>query len=126
MNKILFLLAFTIALAIPGISQDSTYDAYVGKFNFPEGSAVPYVDVKLNNGVLTSESPAGTATLQRVEGDIFSIVEYNGIAEFKRNADGKITAVKVSVMGLEMEGTKESPKFKYLKWLPVSPVRMLQ
>jgi hypothetical protein len=126
MNKLLFLLAFSIALAIPGISQDSTFEAYTGKYNFPEGSAVPYVDVKLNNGVLTSESPAGTATLQRMEGDIFSIVEYNGVAEFKRNAEGKITTVKVSVMGLEMEGSKENPAFKYLKWLPVSPVRMLQ
>lgn len=126
MNKILFLFAFTIALAIPGIGQDSTYEAYVGKYNFPEGSAVPYVDVKIINGVLISESPAGTATLQRIEGDVFSIVEYNGTAEFKRNAEGKIFSVKVLVMGLEMEGSKEQPKFKYLKWLPPSPVRMLQ
>jgi hypothetical protein len=115
MNKVLFLIAFSIALAIPGISQDSTYEAYVGKYNFPEGSAVPYVDVKLTNGVLTSESPAGSATLQRVEGDVFSIVEYNGVAEFKRNAEGKIIGVKVSVMDLVMEGSKESAKFKYLK-----------
>lgn len=126
MNKILFLFAFTIALAIPGIGQDSTYEAYVGKYNFPEGSAVPWVDVKIVNGVLYSESPAGSATLQRIEKDIFSIVEYNGTAEFRRDADGKINSVKISVMGLEMEGSKESPKYKFFKWLPPGPVRMLQ
>ncbi len=126
MNKLLFLFAFSIALSIPGIGQDSTFEAYTGKFNFPEGSAVPWVEVKLNNGVLVSESPNGSATLQRIEGDVFSIVEYNGTAEFKRNAEGKVTSVKVVVMGLEMEGTKESAKFKYLRHLPISPVRMLQ
>lgn len=124
MNKVLFLFAFCFAFALQGIGQDSTYEAYIGKYNFPEGSAVPYVDVKLNNGILVSESPAGTATLQRIEGDMFSIVEYNGTAEFRRNTEGKIISVKVIVMGLEMEGSKESPKFRYLKWFPPSPVRM--
>ncbi len=125
MNKLLFILAFTVAIAIPGIGQDSTFEAYTGKYNFPEGSAVAYVEVKLADNVLSIESPAGNSTLQRVEGDIFSIVGYNGTAEFRRNAEGKITGVKLSVMGLEMEGTKEAPKFKYLKWLPPGPVRML-
>lgn len=121
MNKVLFLFAFVIALAVPGIGQDSTYADFTGKYIFPEGSAVPYVDVKLNNGVLISESPAGTATLQRIEKDTFSIVEYSGIAEFKRNAEGKIISVKVIVMGLEMEGLKELPKVKDPKDLPPGP-----
>lgn len=126
MNKLLILFVFSIAFSLPGMSQDSTYESYTGKYNFPEGSAVPYVDIKLINGVLISESPAGTATLQRIDKDTFSIVEYNGVAAFIRNAEGKVIAVKVSVMGLEMEGSREAPNFKFSGGLKQGPVRLLR
>lgn len=109
MSKVLMLLSFLVSFVIFSNAQDAPKTDYVGKYNFPEGSAVPYVEIKLSDSTLSAESPMGTATLQKIEGDVFSIVEYNGTAEFKRNSEGKVVSVKVTVMGLEMEGTKEGP-----------------
>lgn len=108
MKHILFITAFLFGGLVSSFAQKAPLTDYVGKFNFPEGSAVPWVVVKLTaDSVLVSESPHGNATLALVEGDIFAIVEYQGVAEFKRNGEGKVTKVKVSVQNMEMEGTKE-------------------
>jgi hypothetical protein len=109
MKKVILFSLFVFSGLISAFAQEAPpLDQYVGKFVFPEGSPVPWVEVKVVEGILVSESPMGKANLQRVENDIFTIVEYNGIAEFKRNSDLKIFAVKVSVMGLELEGTKQN------------------
>jgi len=107
MKNFLLVPFFTLFLCSLAAGQDAPLEQYIGKYVFPEGSAVPWVEVKLTEGVLITESPMGNATLQRIEKDLFSIVEYNGTSEFRRNADGKVTGIKVAVMGLEMEGTKE-------------------
>jgi hypothetical protein len=107
MKKLVTSLSFFLFLSFSAISQEAPLENYVGKFVFPADNPVPYVEVKLNGTTLMSESPMGSATLQRIEADQFSIVEYNGLAEFKRNGEGKVIGVKISVMGLEMEGKKE-------------------
>jgi hypothetical protein len=107
MKKLTTLFFFMSFLSLSAICQEAPLENYVGKFVFPAGSPVPHMEVKLNGTTLITESPMGSATLQRVQADQFSIVEYNGLAEFKRNGEGKVVAVKVTVMGLEMEGTKE-------------------
>lgn len=98
-----------------GFAQKAPITDYVGKFNFPEGSVVPWVLVKITqDSVLVSESPHGNATLIHIEGDIFSIVEYSGVAEFRRNDDGKVNGVKVTVGDMVMEGTKEESGLQQL------------
>jgi hypothetical protein len=100
---------------------------YTGKYTFPEGNPVPWVEVKYSEGTLVSESPMGSATLQRIEGDVFAVVEYNGTAEFLRDAQGKIMGVKVSVMDIVMEGKKEGlQSIKPPYYYPLRPLTLLQ
>lgn len=129
MKKLLLFCTFFVACAALVNAQDAPPPAeqYTGKYNFSGGSPVPYVDVKAVEGNMVIESPMGSANLSRIEGDKFSIVEYNGLAEFKRNQEGKVIGVKLSVMGIEIEGTREEVKFRYkaLPWSPVSPGRFM-
>ncbi|HSK14204.1 MAG TPA: DUF3471 domain-containing protein [Phnomibacter sp.] len=124
MKKFYSLLAIAITLTLSALSQEAPLETYLGKYNFPEGSPVPYTEVKLNGAGLITESPMGIATLQRIEADMFAIVEYNGLAEFRRNSEGKVIGVKVSVMGIELEGTKEEVKLKAIPFHPLSPMRL--
>lgn len=107
MNKVIALFAIACTISISSFSQEAPLENYQGKFVFAAGNPVPYIEVKVNGTTLISESPMGSATLQRIEADQFAIVEYDGLAEFKRNGEGKVVGIKVSIMGLEMEGTKE-------------------
>lgn len=123
MKKLFPLLAITIAFTFSAIGQDAPLDTYVGKYVFPQGSPVPMFEVKIKDGVLFGESQMGASTFKRIEADIFSIVEYNGIAEFKRNGDGKIVSVTVSVGDLVLEGTKENLQMHSIRFHPLSPMK---
>lgn len=101
--------------------QDSTLNAYVGKYVFQAGSPTPDATVALEGGTLTISSAIGSATLSKVEGDVFSIVEFNGTAEFKRNDQGKVVAIRVRVADLDLSGTRESIA---LHLRPVLPFRL--
>ena len=107
MKKLLLLsaIAFFGMLVVNG--QDSTLAEYAGKYRFPSGSAVPESDIIYSNGTLSIASAMGNATLARVSADTFSLVEYNGLAVFSRNADRKIVSVRISVAGMDLEGTKD-------------------
>jgi hypothetical protein len=123
MKKLFPLLAIAIAFTLNAIGQDAPLDTYVGKYNFPQGSPVPMFEVKIKDGVLFGESQMGVSTFQRVEADIFSIVEYGGTAEFKRNGDGKVVSVTVSVGDVVLEGTKESIQLNSIRFHPLSPMK---
>ena len=96
-------------------AQDSTLAEYAGKYKFPPGSAVPETDVIYSGGGLSIVSAMGSATLARVSSDTFSLVEYNGLAIFARNADKKIVSVRISVAGMDLEGTKDGAMLRGLK-----------
>ena len=115
MKNILFITTFLLGGLVSSFAQKAPLTDYVGKFNFPEGSVVPWVVVKITqDSVLVSESPQGNATLIHIEGDMFSVVEHNGVAEFRRNGDGKVNGVKVTVGDMVLEGTKEESGFQQL------------
>lgn len=124
MKKFFLFAALAFSCTISALSQEAPLESYVGKFNFPQGSPVPFVDVKISNGSLIGESQMGIASLQRIEADVFSIVEYNGVAEFKRNGDGKVVSIKVTVNDLIMEGTRENLHLKAIPWFPLSPLKL--
>jgi hypothetical protein len=124
MKKLFYLIVFAAAISIHATAQDAPLEQYVGKFSFPQGSPVPLVEVKLTNGVLTGESQMGVATLQRIEADNFTVVEYNGLAEFKRNAEGKVIGLKITVDTLVMEGTKEGISLRRIYFAPLNPMRL--
>ncbi len=80
---------------------------YVGKYKFPEGSVVNEIVVNIDITGLNMVASVGTSPLQKKEGDEFAIIEFQGIASFKRNADKKVIGVSISAMGYNLEGTKE-------------------
>ncbi len=81
---------------------------FVGKYAFPEGSVVPEVDVTLDNNALMMSSAAGSSVLTEIGVDSFQIVEFSGIAVFKRGEDKKVNAVHIEAMGYILDGQKKS------------------
>ena len=81
---------------------------FVGKYVFPEGSVVPDVTVTLSGDALTMSSTAGTSALTELGRDSFTIVEYSGIAVFKRGDDKKVNGVHIEAMGYVLDGQKQS------------------
>src|SRR5678815_2870289 len=68
---------------------------YVGRYVFPEGSVVPDVTVALSGDALTMSSAAGNSVLTEAGRDTFTIVEFSGLAVFKRGEDKKVNAVHI-------------------------------
>jgi hypothetical protein len=81
---------------------------YTGKYVFPEGSVVPEVDVTITDGALFMTSVAGSSVCTRLSVDSFQIVEFSGIAFFKRGDDKKVNAVHIEAMGYVLDGQKKS------------------
>ncbi len=108
MKRTFFLLALIItATFVVNAQQDSTLKQFTGHFIFPAGSLAPDAKVSLDSSSMTISSAIGTATLVKLEGDVFNIVEYNGTATFLRNKAGKIAGIHVVVADLDLTGTKE-------------------
>ena len=120
MKKVFFMITLFFALGMQANAQDSTLNHYVGRYTFSAESPVPYVDVKVVDNILMAESASGNSVLQRTEGDAFFVVEFNGVALFLRNENNKVVKLKLSVQGLEMEGTKEAVAIFTHKWIPYS------
>ena len=81
---------------------------FVGRYVFPEGSVVPDVTVALNGEALTMSSAAGNSTLTESGRDSFTIVEFSGLAVFKRGEDKKVNAVHIEAQGYVLDGQKQS------------------
>jgi hypothetical protein len=109
MKKITLLFALVMSVAIASNAQDTAAQKqYVGKYKFPDGSVVPEVEVVIENGLLMMNSSAGTSSLELLKPDSFSIVNFNGVAVFKRNADKKVIGVHIDAGGYILDGTKDT------------------
>lgn len=90
---------------------------FVGKYVFPEGSVVPDVDVTLSGSALTMTSAAGSSVLNELGRDSFQIVEFNGIAVFKRGEDKKVNGVHIEAQGYVLDGQKKSGGWVFTYYL---------
>jgi hypothetical protein len=81
---------------------------FVGRYVFPEGSVVPDVTVALSGEALTMTSAAGSSALTELGRDTFTIVEFSGVAIFKRGEDKKVNAVHIEAQGYVLDGQKQS------------------
>ena len=81
---------------------------FVGRYVFPEGSIVPDVTVALSGEALTITSSEGSSALTELGRDSFTIVEFSGIAVFKRGDDKKVNAVHIEAQGYVLDGQKQS------------------
>jgi hypothetical protein len=86
--KKLFLFISVMVVTVTINAQD-TLQQYTGKYVFPEGSVVPDVTVALSGKALTMSSVLDSSALTGFGVDSFQIVEFSGIAIFKRGDDKK-------------------------------------
>jgi hypothetical protein len=108
MQKLIVTASFLIMVVV-GFAQQDSLQQYVGKYKFPDGSVVTEVTVVVENGGLMMNSSAGSSALTKDAGeDAFIIVAFQGVAQFKRDANKKIVGVSINAMGYQLEGTKES------------------
>jgi hypothetical protein len=108
-KNLLFLLGFMFSVVIyaqQAPAADSLKE-YTGRYIFPEGSAVTEVNVTIENGGLYATAATGSSELRKLEKDVFEVVAYSGRAIFKRNADAKLSGVRIEIDDLILEGTKE-------------------
>lgn len=89
-------------------AQDSSLQEYTGTYKFPDGSVVPSVEIKMENGALMVNSSMGSAGLEKVTKDTFNVLTYDGMAYFSRNADKKIDGIRIVVHDMILEGKKDS------------------
>jgi len=121
MKKFAFLLCAIVGFILSR-AQDTTLNAYVGTYTFPEGGPVTSVDVKIENGSLIASSTAGSSPLERISKDTFNLVTYNGKVYFSRDSTQKVTGMKIEVEDTILEGKKEALDFaivndsKYSPW----------
>lgn len=113
MKKILILLTF-FALTENLKAQDSLQQ-YAGKYIIAqEDSPVPEIEVVLADSSLLMQSAVGASALTKLGVDSFLIVEFNGIAVFKRNDSGIVTAVHIRAMEYVLIGQKQETPARLL------------
>jgi hypothetical protein len=107
MKKLLLSLLVLVSFYAANAQQDTVLQKYTGKFKFPDGSPVTEINFTVENGVLMGGSAMGSSEFKKTDTEhVFEIVAYGGTATFKKNAEGKITAVQILVGDINMEGTK--------------------
>lgn len=89
-------------------AQTDSAQQYIGKYSFPDGSVIPYVDVASENGSLSMTSTIGSSALNRLGVDSFEVVQYAGIAVFKRGEDKSVNGVHIEAAGYILEGQKQA------------------
>jgi hypothetical protein len=121
MKKIaLSILASLLILGIHAQSDPAPkppLEDFVGKYVFPEGSVVPDVDVILSGSALTMTSTAGSSVLNELGRDSFQIVEFSGIAVFKRGEDKKVNGVHIEAQGYVLDGQKKGGSWVFTYYL---------
>ena len=108
MKKLIILSCIFLAFICVHAQEDSTLKEYTGIYKFPDGSAVPSIEITIQNGSLFGSSSGGSASLTKVSKDTFSIPSYNGMAYFKRTPEAKIKGIKIELPDVTLEGDKES------------------
>ncbi len=114
-KSLLLVLAIILTTIAVNAQQDTTLAQYAGKYIFQAGAPVPDATVSVSGPNMSVSSAMGVATLVKIEGDLFSLVEYNGTAEFKKNETGKVTGVVIRVGDTEIIGTKETSAIYWLR-----------
>jgi len=110
MKKIIGFFTIILAMAFTAAAQDTTSKEMVGKYKFPTGSVIEEAIVTWENGVLTMSSTAGVSVLEKMKGDTFNVVSFNGICIFKRDDAKKVSGVHVDASGYILDGEKETPR----------------
>lgn len=105
MRKLIFLALLSVTIAAN--AQADSLSQYAGKYKFPEGTIITELSIVVENGTLIANSSQGNSEFRKtVEKDVFEVVEFDGLATFRRDQAGKIAGVKIEVNNMVLEGTK--------------------
>ena len=118
---ICLLIIVSIAISL-NAQTDTSLQQYTGIYKFPEGSVIPSVEIKMENGGLMATSQMGSAALERISKDTFNLLTYNGTVFFTRDADSKVNGIHIEVQDIILEGKKDSSgfvirNFRHLFWM---------
>ncbi len=115
MKKVTLLIAVFTASFLYLKAQDSLQQ-YTAKYKFPAGAVVTDVTVMLDSAsnTLSITSSMGNAPLEKSGTDVFTMTTYNGTVTFTRNEAKRINGIKIEVMGMLLEGTKEEKEVSVL------------
>ncbi len=108
MKKVTLLVLLFTATFLYVKAQDSLHQ-YTAKYKFPQGTVVTDVTVSLDStsNILSITSSMGNAPLEKSGTDVFIMTTYSGTVTFTRNEAKKVNGIKIEVMGMLLEGTKE-------------------
>jgi len=121
MRKLALSLAMSVGFVFLNAQEDTTLNAYVGTYTFPEGGPVTSVDVKIENGSLVANSTAGSSPLEKISKDTFNLVTYSGKVYFSRDSTKKVSGIKIEVEDTILEGKKESVGLAILNYYKDAP-----
>lgn len=110
MKRIFLFIAIIVTASSVYSQADSTLKEYTGRFVFPEGSIIADATVVLEGDQLSMVTSVGTSALTKAGIDSFTIVEYSGLAVFKRSDAKVINGVHIDAAGYIMDGVKEEAK----------------
>jgi hypothetical protein len=98
--KKLIVFCSVVIFSIAAHAQTDSLQQYTGKYKFPDGSIISEATVTLENGSLFVNSTAGSSALTKdASPDAFIIVQFQGVAIFKRDSNKKIIGVSINAMG---------------------------
>jgi hypothetical protein len=93
---------------LKGVKEGDAKSEYLGKYKFADDSALSSMTVSLKDGELFGETDQGSAALKTTaKKDVFSVVGYDGSAEFIRDSSGKVTKVILKVQAMVLNGEKQ-------------------
>src|SRR5947207_11718081 len=99
---------FLIMICVTANAQDSTHKEMAGRYKFPAGSVIEEALVTWEAGILTMSSTAGSSALEKIKGDTFNVVSFNGYCVFQRDTNKKISGVHIDASGYVLDGTKDA------------------
>lgn len=83
-------------------------DDYVGEYQFAEDSPIKNLKVEKSGDVLIGKTETGQSELVATDKkDTYSLREYGGTLEFKRDESGAVKGVTLTVENNSFEGTKK-------------------
>ncbi|CAN1518097.1 hypothetical protein MCERE19_00988 [Spirosomataceae bacterium] len=93
---------------LKGVKEGDAKSEYLGKYKFADDSALSSMTVSLKDGELFGETDQGSAALKTTaKKDLFSVVGYDGSAEFIRDSAGKVSKVILKVQDMVLNGEKQ-------------------
>lgn len=83
-------------------------DDYVGEYQFAETSPIKNLKIEKSGDVLIGKTETGQSELVATDKkDTFSLKDYGGTLEFKRDESGVVKGVTLTVETNSYEGTKK-------------------